>query len=66
MGRQDELVNDLQELSDPAFFAYWAELRQRYAVTPKSSPEHETGKRDYSAVLAEYRRRIGGGQGRTA
>lgn len=66
MGRQAEVVSDLQELSDPAFFAYWAEVRQRYALTPKSSPEHEAGKRDYSAVLAEYRRRINGGQAHTA
>jgi hypothetical protein len=60
MGRQAESIGDLQELSDPEFFTRWAEIRQRYAMTPKSSPDHPASKRDYDAVIAEYRRRMDG------
>jgi hypothetical protein len=60
MGRHAESVSDLQELSDPEFFARWAEVHQRYAMTPMSSPEHQASKRDYDAVVAEYRRRMDG------
>jgi hypothetical protein len=52
--------SDLRELSDPEFFARWAEVRQRYAVTPKSSPGHPESKQDYDAAVAEYRRRMDG------
>jgi hypothetical protein len=52
--------SDLRELSDPEFFARWAQVRLRHAVTPRSSPEYSAGKQDYDAVLAEYRRRMDG------
>jgi hypothetical protein len=60
MGTQAETVSDLRELSDPEFFARWAAVRLRYATTPQSSPQYPAGKRDYDAVLAEYRRRMDG------
>jgi hypothetical protein len=32
MGRQAELASDLQQLSDPEFFAHWAEVRYSLAL----------------------------------
>jgi hypothetical protein len=58
--RQDDELGHLRGLADPEFFAYWAEVRLRYAVTSERSPEHPASKRDYDAVLAEYRRRLDG------
>jgi hypothetical protein len=51
---------NLRELSDPEFFGRWSQVRSRYAVTPPSSPEHEASRRDYEAVISEYRRRMDG------
>jgi hypothetical protein len=51
----------LRELSDPEFFARWAQVRLRHAVTPQRSPEYAASKAAYDAVLAEYRRRMDGG-----
>jgi len=48
----------LEELSDPAFFARWAEVRLRYATTHRDCPGYYTSKWDYEAVLTEYRRRM--------
>lgn len=52
--------SNLQELDDPAFFTYWAALRNQLALTPKSSPNYPEIKRCYDAVISEYRRRIDG------
>jgi hypothetical protein len=52
--------SDLRELSDPEFFARWAQVRLRYATTPQSSPDHPASKRDHDAVLADYQRRMDG------
>jgi hypothetical protein len=57
---------DLRELSDPDFFTRWAEIRLRYATTPKNSFYYPARKLDYEAVVAEYRRRIDGGMAQTA
>jgi hypothetical protein len=56
----------LWELNDPEFFAHWATVRNRLILTPSDSPERSEIKRRYSAVLAEYRRRIDGGMALTA
>jgi len=55
----------LHELTDPEFFAYWATVRNRLILTPADSPKRSEIKRRYSAVLAEYRRRIDGGMALT-
>jgi hypothetical protein len=52
--------SDLGELADPEFFAYWADVRNRVAVTRLGTPEHAEVKQLYDAVLAEYRRRMDG------
>jgi len=49
---------DLQELSDPEFFAHWAAVRSRLVCTPKGKPGHPQIKARYDAVKAEYRRRL--------
>jgi hypothetical protein len=56
-----EDADDLQGLPDPEFFARWAAVRARLALTPKTSAEHEDIRQDYDAVTAEYRRRMVGG-----
>jgi hypothetical protein len=48
----------LEELSDPAFFARWAEVRLRYATTNRNSFGYYRAKSEYEAVLTEYRRRM--------
>jgi hypothetical protein len=60
MGTQDETVSDLRGLDDPAFFKRWSEVRLHYALTPPSDPRHSICKRDYAAVIAEYKRRLNG------
>ena len=49
---------NLQELDDPTFFAHWAAVRHRLALTPQSSPSYSEIKRRYDAVLSEYWRRL--------
>jgi hypothetical protein len=56
----DTSTENLQELSDPEFFAHWAAVRNRLFGTPKGKPGHCEIKRRYDAVTAEYRRRIDG------
>jgi hypothetical protein len=56
----DTSTENLQELSDPEFFAYWAAVRSRLFSTPKGKPEHYEARRRYDAVTAEYRRRVDG------
>lgn len=51
-------TSDLQELSDPEFFAHWAAVRSRLFHTPKGRPGHPQIKARYNAVAAEYRRRL--------
>jgi hypothetical protein len=51
-------TSDLQELSDPEFFAHWAAIRTRLFRTPKGKPGHPQIKARYDAVTAEYRRRL--------
>jgi hypothetical protein len=51
---------NLQKLDDPAFFRYWATVRNQLALTPQSSPNHAEIKRRYNAVVSEYRRRMDG------
>lgn len=53
----DTSTENLQELSDPEFFAHWAAVRNRLLGTPKGKPGHCEVKRRYNAVAAEYRRR---------
>jgi hypothetical protein len=48
----------LTELGDPEFFCHWSELRRRIALSGKT--EYQDLKREYAAVSAEYRRRVGG------
>jgi hypothetical protein len=52
---------ELRQLADPDFFAHWAAIRNRMALTPEDSPERPEIKRSYNAVLTEYRRRMDGG-----
>jgi hypothetical protein len=50
---------ELRKLSDPELITRWAELRQRIAFSVgKSVPDELLGA--YSAISAEYRRRITG------
>ena len=51
-------TSDLQELSDPEFFAHWAAVRDGLFRTPKGKPGHPEIKARYDAVAAEYRRRL--------
>jgi hypothetical protein len=51
-------TSDLQELSDPEFFAHWAAVRTRLFRTRKGKPGHSELRRRYDAVAAEYRRRL--------
>jgi len=48
----------LAELGDPEFLRLWATLRQRIALDGKSV--RRALQREYAAVSAEYRRRLGG------
>jgi hypothetical protein len=50
----------LRGLDDPALIVYWAAVRTRLALTPKSSPDHAEIKRQYDDVADEYRRRMDG------
>lgn len=50
--------DELRELADPEFFAHWAKVRARLAVTRADSPEHAGIKRRYDSVAAEYQRRV--------
>ena len=52
---------EVWQMTDPEFFAYWAAVRNRLVLTPADSPQRSEIKRRYSAVVAEYRRRIDGG-----
>ena len=54
--QREERADALQELDDPDFFRYWAELRHRIAIGGKSVPSEL--KRRYEAASAEYRRRL--------
>lgn len=58
-GPKDRTSN-LRELSDPEFFAQWATVRNLLFRIPEGKPEHCEVKRQYDAVAAEYRRRMGG------
>ncbi len=51
-------ASDLQELADPEFFAHWADVRNRLALTRAGSAEHAEVKRRYDDVAAEYRQRV--------
>jgi hypothetical protein len=51
-------TSDLQELSDPEFFAHWAAVRERLSRIPKGEPGHPQIKARYDDVTAEYRRRL--------
>jgi hypothetical protein len=51
----------LQGLADPEFFAMWAAVRNRLALTPASTARHADIKRLYDAVTDEFRRRMNGG-----
>ena len=50
---------ELRELSDPELITRWAELRQRIAFSVGKSVPDEL-QRAYSAMSAEYHRRITG------
>lgn len=50
---------ELRELSDPELITRWAELRQRIALSVGKSVSDDL-RRAYSAMSAEYRRRITG------
>lgn len=56
----DTSTENLQELSDPEFFAHWAAARRRLVNTPKDKLGHCEVRRRYDAMAAEYRRRING------
>jgi hypothetical protein len=58
---QKDRAGDLRELSDPEFFTHWAAVRNRLARTPEGDPGRNQVKRQYEAVITEYRRRIDGG-----
>lgn len=60
--RQKDRDGDLRELSDPEFFAQWADVRNRLSCTPKDKPGHYEVKCRYDAMSVEYRRRIDGHQ----
>jgi hypothetical protein len=60
---QEDQADDLRELSDPEFLAQWAAVRNRLFYIPKGQPEHRESKRQYDAMIAEYRRRMDGGLG---
>ena len=60
MPGQKERAGDLQELSDPEFFAQWAVVRNSLFSVSKGEPGYCEVKRRYEAVAAEYRRRIDG------
>lgn len=66
LSEQDDSRRALRGLTDPEFFAHWATVRNRLILTQADSPERYEIKRRYSAVLAEYRRRIDGGMALTA
>jgi hypothetical protein len=57
---EKDQVGDLRELDDFEFFAQWAVIRSQLFCIPETKPEYREIKRQYDAVLAEYRRRIYG------
>jgi hypothetical protein len=63
---QDSSYRELWQMTDPEFFVHWAAVRNRLILTPADSPQRSEIKRRYSAVVAEYRRRINGGIALTA
>jgi hypothetical protein len=63
---QDNRDSELWQMTDPEFFAHWAAVRNRLTRTTADSPQRSEIKLRYSAVLAEYRRRIDVGIALTA
>jgi hypothetical protein len=55
---EGDITTRLAALSDPELIARWASLRARLAY--KTDPRHDEVKREYDAVVVEYRRRIDG------
>jgi hypothetical protein len=60
IAEEEDRSGHLRELSDPDFFARWAQTRYRLFTIPREDPEHPEVRREYSAMVAEYRKRMDG------